>query len=417
MDEPDTIYRELGVPSAINAAGTKTRIGGSLIRPEAADDMRRAANAFAHLSDLQARASELVSELTHAEAGFVTSGAGAGMVLSAAAVIAGNDYSVMARLPNTDGIANEIVMPRSHRIGYDHAFRAAGAEIVDIGTNDHHLGTGSTNVEPWEIEEAITDATVAVGYTEKPYTRPSLELVAEIAHDNDTPVIVDAAAELPPVTNFSRFIERGADLVVFSGGKAIRGPQTTGIVAGKRKLIQSIALQTLDMHVPREVWDPPSSLIDVDVSRGVPPQGIGRPFKVGKEEIVGLIRALELFLEEDQDEQRTRWVQRAEHITDCLGEIDGFDTEIPSDDESSIAPEVVVTLDESFLGLTAVDLARSLQNENPRIFVGTDDLQQAKITINLMCLADSEVDHVLNRLLRNANTGIDTAESNFVLSE
>lgn len=408
MSDKHTIYHDVGVSPVINAAGTKTRIGGSLIRPEAVTAMSEAADSFVLLSDLQSKASQLISKLTGSEAGFVTCGAGSGLLLSAAAALAGDDFSVMAQLPDTEDVPSEIVMPRTHRTGYDHAFRTAGAQIVDIGTNDYHLGTGSTNVEPWELEEAITDQTAAVGYIEKPYTEPALDAVADIAHENDIPVIVDAAAELPPTANFSQFIDQGADLVVFSGGKAVRGPQTTGIVAGRRDLIESIALQNLDMHVAGEIWEPPELLSGVDLSNGVPRQGIGRPLKVGKEELVGLITALELFIEEDTDDQRQRWLGRAESLEEQLTDIDGFDSQLERDGDS-IAPEVVVAIDVADIGMTATELARTLRREDPRVFVGTDRLHCGEIVLNPMCLTDEQAEYVLDRIGDITSTAIDTS--------
>lgn len=414
MSDRNSIYYDFGVSPVVNAAGTKTRIGGSLIRPEAVKTMRAAAESFVVLSDLQSRASRLISELTGAEAGYVTSGAGAGLMLAGAAVLARDDFSVMSHLPETSGISNEIVMARTHRTEYDHAFRAAGAEIVDVGTNDYHLGTGSTNVEPWELEQAITEETVAVGYIEKSYTQPELPVVTDIAHDHDTPVIVDAAAELPPRRNFSRFIEEGADLVVFSGGKAIRGPQTTGIVAGRQELIESIALQNLDMHIASEIWDPPELLSDIDLSNGVPRQGIGRPLKVGKEELVGLLTALELFIEEDQDEQRQRWLHRAEYFDDQLSGIDGLVSRIDRTEES-IAPEVVVAINADVVGSTATEIARTLREEDPRVFLGSDRLHRDEIVLNPMCLKDDQVDYVLDRLVTAINTEYDASATEFTV--
>lgn len=277
-----TIYEELGVPHVVNAAGTKTRIGGSRIRSEAVDAMARASKAFVRLSDLQAKASELIADVSGADSGYVASGASSALALGAAACIVGNDIGAMARLPETEDVPSEVIMPRTHRIGYDHALRAAGARIVDVGTNDRHLGTGSRNVEPWEITDAICEDTAAVAYVEKSYTEPSLEVVCKIAHNQDVPVIVDAAAELPPTSNLSAFIEAGADLVAFSGGKAIRGPQTTGILAGRADLVESAAAQHLDMHTAEQVWKPADELIDPKRLGGIPRQGIGRPMKVGK---------------------------------------------------------------------------------------------------------------------------------------
>ncbi|MFB6135898.1 MAG: aminotransferase class V-fold PLP-dependent enzyme [Halobacteriaceae archaeon] len=395
----DTVYADLGVPTVVNASGTKTRIGGSRIRPEAARAMREATDTFVRLSDLQARAGDLVTDVTGAEAGYVTSGASAALALAAAACIAGDDLGAMARLPDTEGLPDEIVMPRSHRTGYDHALRAAGATIVDVGANDHHLGTGSENVEPWEIADAVGPDTAAVAYVQKEYTRPPLETVVEVAHDAGVPVVVDAAAELPPTENLSRFVEAGADLVAFSGGKAIRGPQTTGVLAGREDLVESVALQHLDTHAADAVWDPPSRLFDVDDLPGVPRQGIGRSMKVGKEELVGLIRALELFVEEDRDTRYAEWRERAERVRERLADAEGLDATLHESDVN-VAPEVVVTVDAA-AGVAATDLVRALREEDPRVFVGADDLPESRFSVNPMCLTDEEADYAAERILAN----------------
>ena len=399
MPDTPSVYDEIGVPAVINAAGTKTRIGGSRIRGEALEAMADAATGFARISDLQARASELIADLTGAEAGYVASGAAAAMTLGAAAAIAGDDPAAMARLPDTDGRPSEIVMPRTHRTGYDHALRAAGAGIVDVGTNDYHLGTGAANVEPWEIAAAITDETAAVAYVQKPYTQPPLEAVVEVAHDAGVPVIVDAAAELPPRANLSRFVDAGADLVVFSGGKAIRGPQTTGILAGRADLVESAALQQLDMHAADEAWEPPTELFDPSDVDGVPRQGLGRPMKVGKEELAGLIKALELFVEEDHDARVAEWRDRAERIAGGLADVEGLACSIADADKTAVAPEVVV--DAESAGVAASDLVATLRREDPRVYVGADDLRESSFTINPMCLTDDEADYVVERIRAN----------------
>jgi len=398
VPEHDSIYDDIGVPTVVNAAGTKTRIGGSLIRPEAADAMRAAANSFARISDLQSRASELIADVTGAEAGYVASGAAATMTLAAAAAIAGDDLGTMARLPDTEGVADEIVMARTHRTGYDHALRAAGATIVDVGTNDRHLGTGATGIEPWEIADAIGPDTAAVGYIQKEYTEPPLETVAEIAHDHDVPVIVDAAAELPPVSNLERFVDAGADMVVFSGGKAIRGPQSTGILAGRSEYVRSAAAQHLDMHAAADAYVPPEDLIDIEALGGVPRQGIGRGLKVGKEELVGLIRALELFVEEDQAAKQDEWARRAQRVVAGLADAP-ITAEITGGDGVSVAPEVSVVVDPDVAGLTAATLARELRREEPRVFVGADGIDDGVVTINPMCLTDEETDYVVDRIV------------------
>ena len=396
--ELTSIYQDLGVREVVNAAGTKTRIGGSLIREEALEAMNSAASGFVEVGDLQARASELIREVTGAQAGYVTSGADAGLLLGAAAAMAGSDVAAMDRLPDTEGLADEIVVPRTHRTGYDHAFRAAGAEIVDVGTNDFHLGTGATNVEPWEIDRAIGEDTAAVGYLQKTYTQPDLETVVAVAHDNDVPVIVDAAAEVPPIENLERFVDVGADLVVFSGGKAIRGPQTTGIVAGRQDLIQSIALQHLDMHVAHEVWEPPRELIDPDSVDGVPRQGIGRPMKVGKEELAGLIRALEVFVDLDYEELSATWRRQAERAAEALATNGHLSTTVTGGEGENVAPVVEVTLDDS---RSAKELVAALRAEDPRVYVGADGMGDNVIAINPMCLDDEELSYVVDRIKAN----------------
>ncbi|MUV56963.1 aminotransferase class V-fold PLP-dependent enzyme [Halogeometricum sp. CBA1124] len=398
MDEETTVYDELGVPRVVNAAGTKTRIGGSLIRPEAVEAMSRAAESFVRLSDLQVRAGELVSEVTGAEAGYVGSGAAACMTLAAAAAIAGDDLGAMSRLPDTEGVPSEIVMPRTHRNGYDHAFRAAGATIVDVGNNDNYLGTGSNGTEPWELAEAITEETAAVGYMEKAFSAPSLETVVDVAHDHDVLVIVDAAAEVPPRENLSAFVEAGADMVVFSGGKAIRGPQTTGILAGKREYVRSAALQHLDMHVAESVWDPPSELFDKESLAGVPRQGIGRTLKVGKEELVGLIAALEAFVEEDQAALDAEWERRLDVVADELADCEGLSLRREPGGKLMVAPELRVEVHADAAGVDAVELVGSLRKEDPRIFVGSDELQDDLFAVNPMCLDDEEAAYVAERI-------------------
>ena len=396
MDE--TIYEELGVPHVVNAAGTKTRIGGSRIRPEAVAAMERASTAFVRLSDLQARASERIADVTGAEAGYVTSGAASALCLGAAACIADGNLGAMARLPEIEGRPDEVVMPRTHRTGYDHALRAAGARIVDVGTNDRHLGTGSRNIEPWEIAEAIGDDTAAVAYVEKSYTEPPLEIVCELAHDHDVPVIVDAAAELPPIENLSAFVEAGADLIAFSGGKAIRGPQTTGILAGRTDLVASVAAQHLDMHAAEAVYEPPTELVDPGRLGGVPRQGLGRPMKVGKEELVGLLRALDLFVEEDHDARIAEWRDRAEGVAADLTTVEGVETTLTGGGKVSVAPEVVVSVDPSTTGVSATEAVGDLRREEPRVFVGADALGAGEFTVNPMCLTDDEAAYASERI-------------------
>ncbi len=193
---------------------------------------------------------------------------------------------------------HDILIPRTHRTGYAHALAAAGARLVDIGHNDRGTGAGVRGLEAWEIETALQPSVVAVAFSANATSLVDLPTVAAVCRANGIPMIVDAAAQLPPKENLKRFIALGADLVAFSGGKALGGPQASGILAGRGDLVASALLQQLDMDVSPETWTPPR-MIDRANLRGVPHHGIGRGFKAGKEEIVGLLTALERFVNAD----------------------------------------------------------------------------------------------------------------------
>src|SRR3989440_3920660 len=246
------VYEELGVRPLINAAGTQTRYGGGPRPQEVVQAMAEAASACVRMEDLQEAAGRVIAGVTGAEAGYVTSGAAAGLTLSAAACLAGLDVARMDRLPDTTGMANEIIVQRAHRNAYDHAVRAAGARFVEVG----YLGyPGAGGTHPWQIEAAITERTAALYWaTIDARGVVPLDEMCRIAHHHGLPVIVDAAAALPPAENLRRFVAAGADLVTFSGGKAIGGPQASGILCGRRDLIESVALQQQDMDVHPGTW-------------------------------------------------------------------------------------------------------------------------------------------------------------------
>ena len=204
-------------------------------------------------------------------------------------------------------------------------------------------------------------------------------------------MIVDAVA------NLERFVGAGADMVVFSGGKAIRGPQPTGILAGKQEYVRSAADQHIDMHAAADAYEPPTDLIDVAALGGVPRQGIGRSLKIGKEELVGLIRALELFVKEDQEATQDKWLRRAQRVAAGLADA-SVTTELTGGDGVSVAPEMAEFLDPDTAGTTAATLARDLRQEDPRVFVGADAIDDGLVTINPMCLTDEEADYVVERI-------------------
>ncbi len=291
------------VQRVISAAGFVTSLGGGSLPATVRAAMDEAAASTWRPDDLQAWASEVIASTTGAEAGWVTTGAAAAMTLGAAAVIAGRRQHAMHQLPSTSSLASEIIVQRGHHNAYDRAFRTAGARIVEVG---YPLIEGAGLTYEWQLEAAISEHTVAIAHLALTDDKGvTLRRVAEIAAHHDLPVIVDAAAELPPSSNLRRFIEEGAALVAFSGGKAIRGPQGSGILAGRRDLIESVRLQTLDMDVDVTAW--------IAREGTEPPHhGLGRSMKAGKEQIVGVVAALQEFVTRDHDDEAAehgRWLE------------------------------------------------------------------------------------------------------------
>jgi D-glucosaminate-6-phosphate ammonia-lyase len=316
---PRDIYAAFAVKRRINAAGTLTRLGGALMDEEVVSAMAAAARASVDIGELQSAASRTISKLLGAEAGIVTTGAAAALTLAAAAAMTRWDIARMAALPHADGFPNEILLPRTQYTGYAHALRASGARLVDIGHNDRGTGAGVRGLEAWEIEAAITPRTAAFAFSANPSNADDLATVVEVCRKKNVPVIVDAAAQLPPKSNLKKFLEMGADLVAFSGGKAIGGPQASGILAGRRDLVGAALVQQLDMDVSPATWTAPD-LIDVQAMKGIPHHGLGRGFKAGKEEIVGLLVALERYAAADDEASNAALERRLARIAKDLGE-------------------------------------------------------------------------------------------------
>ncbi len=389
------ILQQLGVTRRINVAGTLTRLGGSLMEPEVFQALALAANASVDIADMQTAGSMVISRATGAEAGIVTSGAAAGLTLATAACLARWDVARMAALPDTRAMPNEILMARTQRNSYDHAIRLAGAHIVDIGHNDRGTGAGIRGLEPWEIDAAITPQTVAMVFVATAQTVDDLPAAVEVLHAHGLPVIVDAAAQLPPRANLRRFIAAGADLVVFSGGKAIGGPQASGILAGRRDLVGSALLQMMDMDVSPKSWSP-SSLIDRPALRGIPHHGIGRGFKVGKEEIAGLLCALQRFETRDEAAASLALTRRLQVIADGLHPCPGITLRLVP---ASVAnPVPMLELD---AGAQAQAVVERLLRGTPPVHVGERMVPAGILAIHPQTLR-SEDDAVLLRCILEA---------------
>lgn len=391
------VYRELGLDPIINVSGSVTRLGGAPMPPAALDAFRAAAAECVPLDALHGAACRVIADVTGAEAGLVTAGAATALTLGAAAILAGYDAGRMERLPHCAGFPHEFVVAREQRNGYDHAVRAAGARLVEVGMNEVVAGAGVRRTEAWEYAAAFGPGTAGVLYVLDPKARPPLAEVVAEAHAAGLPVLVDAAGELPPRSNLRDVVAAGADLVCFSGGKAIRGPQATGILCGRRDLVGSAALQMLDADDHFELWEPPPELIDKARLRGLPRHGIGRGMKVSKEQIVALLAALKLFASGAYDAELP--TMRA-HLEEVAASLTGLPARcrlvVPADGQSP--PLLEIAIDESALGRTAFEVCRRLRAGRPPVYPGHGALDEGKLTVNPLHLNAERTRLLIGRL-------------------
>ena len=368
--DPDTeaLYQRLGVAPIINAAGSITRLGGTRTRPETLELMEKAARVMVNIDDLNRAAGREVARLIGAEAGFVCSGAAGGLLLQAAACIAGNDPVKMRQLPDTDGLKNEIVIHTMHRFPYDQAYRAAGARMVEFGDYLY--------AHPWQLEGAINERTAAVAYLCAPYSSNKvmpLERVCEIAHAHGVPVIVDAASMLPPRENLYRYLRDGADMVVYSGGKGVRGPQGSGILVGRADLIEAAALQAS------------------------PAQFLGRGMKVAKEEVIGLVASLAAFVEEDEAAEMAAYRGMVQQVVDALVEIPGLRVTLEHDKENYLIPHAVIRFSDEWRGPSRDEVARAMERGNPQVYLNQLGGPQL-LAVDPLNLTEAETGLVIRRL-------------------
>ena len=367
-DRAAGLYGTIGVRPIIHMVGTTTRYGGTILRPEAQQAMEDAAGALVDMHQLNVRAGEAIATMLGAEAAVVTSGAAGALLLQAAAVIAGSDPAKIARLPDTEGMSNEIVMQRVHRMGYDQCFRAAGGKIVEVGFG--------SNTEEWQMEDAIGEKTAAVAHIVSPGNGGrglGFDKAMDVAHRNGVPVIVDAASMLPPRDNLFKFANAGADLVCYSGGKGIRGPQGTGILVGKADLVEAARLNA------------------------APNAAIGRSAKVSKEEIMGLIAALDAFLKGDEEQEMATYRRRCEDLIDHLDEVPGVTATVEQDGFVYLIPEAVVRFDSSWTGRSAAEIVQALAEGDPPIYAKALQPQEG-LVFNPFNPTDEEVQIVGRRL-------------------
>ena len=327
----DDVYRRIGVRPFINARGTWTYLSGSLELPEVRRAMEAASHQFVDMFELQRAVGKRLAELSGAESGMVTSGAAGAMAAATAACMAGKDHAKIWQLPDTTGLKNEVVM-LGGRIAFDSAIRLVGAKLVIASSHD-------------ELQATITDKTAMVYTT---WRDERLEKALPITRKAGVPLLLDDAAGIPPITNLSRYAKLGVDLYCFSGGKGLRGPQCSGLLLGRKDLIEAALANC-------SPWE----------------GAICRAMKVGKEEIIGVLTAVEQWSRLDLATLNGEWAKRVGRIARLVETIPGVtgDIRIPTDGNSY--PTLTVRWDENLFGLTVAECDQQLRAGEPRIEVLT----------------------------------------------
>jgi L-seryl-tRNA(Ser) seleniumtransferase len=327
-------FKELGVRTFINAAGTYTALTASLPHPEVISAINYAALQFVKLEELQDRVGERLAELLKCEGAMVTSGAASAITLGTAAVLTGGDPSKADQIPvDMTGLKTEVIMQKAHRIGYSHALRNTGVKVIEVETRK-------------ELEAAISDKTAMLWFLNANNFQGKIKDTefVEIARKYKIPCMNDCAADVPPVENLWKYTQMGFDLVCFSGGKGLRGPQSAGLLLGKKELIQA-------------------------AKKNAPPNGstVGRGMKVNKEEILGLLVAIEVYLKRDHQADWTLWESQIKMINDAALSVPGVTPEIHVPEVANHVPSIRLKWDQTKIKITPDAAREALRNGHPSI--------------------------------------------------
>lgn len=331
-------YVELGVMPVINAEGTMTMLGGSLIRPEVEAVMAQAARHFVSIPELEAAAGKRIAQMLKLPQGYsvlVTSGAAGALQSGLAGILTGDNESLIEQLPDLTGMKSEVIIQKSHRNPFDHQLRGTGVKLIEIETHE-------------QLHRAVNDRTAMLHFTNFANAAGQIKVDEwpKLAKQYNLPCLIDAAADTPPVSHLWDYANMGFDLITFSGGKAMRGPQCAGLLIGREELVHYALLN----NSPYE-------------------DTLGRGQKVGKEEIVGMIKALEVYLAEDHDALAKEWQSRLDTISRQITKIPGVSTAFFTPDIANHVPHMSITWD-SRISLSPQEVSHRLRSGQPSIVIG-----------------------------------------------
>ena len=336
------VYEELGVTTVINGQGTMTYLGGSLPRPEVAAVMALAAQHFVSIVELEQAAGKRIAELLKLPRDYdaiVTCGAAAGMQSGLAGILTGNNPKFIEQLPDLTGMKSEVIIQKSHRNGFDHQLRATGVKMIEVESRE-------------DVKRAINSKTAMMHFSNFANAAGQIKVDewVKLAHENQIPAFNDAAADTPPVSHLWDYVNMGYDLIAFSGGKAIRGPQCAGLLLGNNELIANALLN----NSPHE-------------------DTLGRGMKVGKEEIVGMVKALECYLNEDRAALDKEWWRRLDAISAEIARVPGVATSFNVPDVANHVPHMRIFWDPRKVSLSPHDAANALRNGKPSVVLGSSE--------------------------------------------
>lgn len=359
------LFEELGVTKVINAGVTMTFLSGSLMMPEVLDAINSTSHDFANMFDLQDKVGAKIAEMLQCEDAMVTSGAACAMVLGTAAAITGKDPEKIKLIPNLPGPRPEVIMLKSHRYLFDQAITTTGATIIEVAGPD-------------EMDKAFNSNTVlALFYNAAGSSSVSHEEFIALCKKHNIPSFIDAAADVPPVENLFKYQKMGFDLVTFSGGKMIRGPQSAGLLFGRKDLIEAAKLN----HSPHEA-------------------PIGRPMKVNKEEMFGMYAALKSYLERNHQQEWDGWLERIEKIKKKVTQVESVQGETYINPGPANAfPTLYVTWDQEIVKMTANDAQAALQKGTPSIVTNVTTKDGSKVlSVGVVLLRPDQIDIVARRV-------------------